>query len=57
MDRTAVVGGLAVAALGALLLLDRTGEIALGFGWAAPAVLAVVGLILVLAGLEHPARR
>ena len=51
LDRTSLVAGLAITALGALLLLDRTGVIDLGFAYAAPAVTATVGAILPAAGL------
>ena len=57
MDRALVAGGAAVTLLGALLLLDQTGVVALGFGWAAPAVLAAVGVLLLAAGLDGPRRR
>jgi hypothetical protein len=57
VDRASLVAGLAIAALGALLLLDRTGAIDLGFGYVAPAVTATVGAILLAAGLEGPRRR
>jgi hypothetical protein len=56
-DRTSLVAGLSIAALGALLLLDRTGVIDLGFGYAAPAVTATLGAILLAAGLQGPRRR
>jgi hypothetical protein len=57
VDRTTLVAGAAITALGSLLLLDRTGVIDLGFGYAAPAVTAVLGVILLAAGLEGPRRR
>lgn len=52
-DRTLVVAGLATVALGALLLLDQLGAIDLRFGYAAPAVLAAVGAVLLTAGLSE----
>jgi uncharacterized membrane protein YidH (DUF202 family) len=51
-DRTLVVAGLATIALGALLLLDRLGSIDLRFEYAAPAVLAAIGIVLITAGLS-----
>ena len=57
LDRTSLVAGLAITALGVLLLLDRTGVVDLGFGYTAPAVTAVLGAILLAAGLEGPRRR
>jgi hypothetical protein len=55
-DRVTLVAGLAISALGALLLLDRTGVIELRFGYGLPAILACVGAILLAAGLEGPRR-
>ena len=52
LDRTSLVAGLAIAAVGVLLLLDRTGTIDLRFAYAAPLVIAAVGAILLTAGLE-----
>jgi hypothetical protein len=56
VDRASLVAGLAVTALGALLLLDRTGAIDLDFGFAAPAVTATVGAILLALGLAGSRR-
>ena len=50
-DRTLIVAGLATVALGALLLLDRTGVIDVRFDYMLPAVLAAVGAVLLAAGL------
>ena len=50
-DRTLIVAGLATVALGALLLLDRTGTIDVRFNYMLPAVLAAIGAVLVSAGL------
>jgi hypothetical protein len=57
VDRTSLVAGLAIALLGTLLLLDRTGVLDVGFGYAAPAVTATVGAILLAAGLQGPRRQ
>jgi hypothetical protein len=40
-----------------VLLLDQLGTLRLDFGWALPAVLAVLGVVLVAAGLDDPRRR
>jgi hypothetical protein len=56
VDRVSLVAGLAIGALGVALLLDRTGAIDLRFGYALPAVLACVGAILLVAGMEGPRR-
>jgi hypothetical protein len=55
-DRLSLVAGLAISALGLVLLLDRAGVIELRFGYTLPAVLACVGAILLAAGLEGPRR-
>jgi len=51
-DRTLIVAGLAVIALGTLFLLDRLSVIDIRFDYAAPAVLAALGVVLVTAGLS-----
>jgi len=52
-DLVTLVAGLAIALLGALLLLDQVGAIDLEFDYAAPAVLATAGVILLVSGLER----
>ena len=54
-DRAALIAGLAVTALGALLLLDQLGVIDIGFGYAAPAITATAGAVLLACGL-YPRR-
>jgi hypothetical protein len=54
-DRGSLVAGIAITALGALLLLDRLGAIDIGFGYVAPAVTATAGAVLLACGL-HPRR-
>jgi hypothetical protein len=51
-DRTLIVAGLVTIALGALLLLDRTGTIDVKFDYMLPAVLAAIGAVLVAAGFS-----
>jgi hypothetical protein len=51
-DRTIIVAGLATVALGTLFLLDRLEVLDVRFDYAAPAVLAAIGLILLSAGLS-----
>jgi hypothetical protein len=51
-DIVSLVAGIALSALGAILLLDQTGVIDLQFDYAAPAVLAAAGAILLASGLE-----
>jgi hypothetical protein len=50
-DPASLASGLAVMALGVVLLLDQVDAIHLGFGYLAPALLAVVGSILLAIGL------
>ena len=48
---TALVTGLAVAALGLAVVLDDAGRIDLDFAYAGPAILAALGAILLVSGL------
>jgi hypothetical protein len=50
-DVSSIVAGIAVLALGAVLLLDETGVIELSFGILAPVACAAVGAILLARGL------
>jgi hypothetical protein len=52
-DPVSLVAGLAIAALGGLLLADRLDALDLGFGALTPAFLAVVGAILLASGLTR----
>ena len=51
-DRTLIVAGLAVVALGTLFLLDRLEVLNVRFDYAAPAMLAAIGVVLLSAGLS-----
>jgi len=51
-DPASLVAGLAVTALGTLLLLDQVDALDLSFGYLAPALLAVVGSVLLAIGLS-----
>jgi multidrug transporter EmrE-like cation transporter len=53
---TSLVAGLALVALGILLLLDAHRSIHLGFAYTAPAVVAAVGAVLIASGLEARGR-
>lgn len=53
LDVTTLVAGVAVLALGGLLVLDRTGAISIDFGWLGAAVAALAGVILVISGLNR----
>ncbi|MEX2196230.1 MAG: hypothetical protein WD844_13170 [Thermoleophilaceae bacterium] len=50
-DTTSLVAGIAIMALGTLLLLDRMDDLDLGFGWFLPLLAATVGVILLVSGL------
>ncbi len=52
-DLTSVVGGIAVLALGVLLLLDASGTLDLRFGVLAPVACAAMGAILLASGLTR----
>jgi hypothetical protein len=52
-DVPTLVSGLVITVFGAVLLLDHAGELSLDFGSLAPLVLAVLGLILLAAGLAR----
>jgi uncharacterized membrane protein YidH (DUF202 family) len=52
-DRTLIVAGVVTIALGALLLLDRTGAIDVRFAYMLPAVLAALGAVLLVTGLSE----
>jgi hypothetical protein len=53
---TSLVAGVALVALGILLLLDAHGRLHLGFAYTAPAVVAAVGAILIASGFEARGR-
>jgi hypothetical protein len=52
-DLPSLVGGLALTALGVVLLLDQLDEIDLRFGTFAPIAFAAMGAILVALGLSR----
>ncbi len=54
VDRTSLVAGLAITLAGVVLLLDRVEAFDLRFGYALPLLIATVGAILLVAGLEGP---
>ena len=51
-----LVSGLALLALGILLVLDAQGTMELGFAYVAPALLGVVGATLLASGLSSRRR-
>ena len=53
IDRVSLVAGLAFAAFGVVLLLERAGTLGLTFGTMAPIAFAVVGVILLVTGLSR----
>jgi len=56
LDITSLVAGVALAAFGTLLLLDRTDVLDLRFGYFWPALTATVGAILLASGLSRGRR-
>jgi hypothetical protein len=56
-DTTSLAAGVAIMAFGTLLLLDRAGELELGFGWFLPLLAATVGVILLVSGLATRGER
>lgn len=55
VDLVSFAAGIAVIAMGALLLLDQEGVIALSLGLVGAVVAATAGLILVVSGLAEEA--
>jgi hypothetical protein len=53
-DPTSLVAGIAVLALGVLLLLDASGTLELRFGVLAPVACAAMGAILLASGMTRP---
>jgi hypothetical protein len=56
-DVTSLVAGVAIAALGTLLLLDRAEAIDLRFGYFWPALTATIGAILLASGISRDRRK
>lgn len=52
-DATAIAAGLAVAALGLLVILDGLGTANLSFAVLGPAACAVIGVTLLVSGLTR----
>jgi hypothetical protein len=57
VDRTSLAAGVVVTAVAVVLLLDRAGAIDLRFGYGLPLLIAAVGAILLVAGLDGPRDR
>ena len=55
-DPASLIGGLLVIALGALLMLDQAEVVDLGWDYFLPIAFAVIGGILLAAGLAGPHR-
>jgi hypothetical protein len=54
LDRTSLVAGLVITVTGVVLLLDQLDTIDVRFGYGLPLLIAAVGAILLVAGLEGP---
>lgn len=52
-ESLSLAAGLALVALGTVLLLDRAGEVDVRFGAMAPIAFAAIGIILVASGLSR----
>jgi hypothetical protein len=52
-DAATLISGLSVVILGAVLLLDRAGDLSLDFGTLGPLMLTVLGVILLVTGLAR----
>jgi hypothetical protein len=57
LDRTSLVAGVVITVAGLVLLLDRLGTIDVRFEYGLPLLIAAVGAILLVAGLEGPRNR
>jgi hypothetical protein len=53
LDGTSLVAGIGLAAFGALLVADRSGAIDLDFAWLGVAAAALVGVILLISGIDR----
>jgi hypothetical protein len=53
LDGTSLVAGIGLAAFGGLLVADRAGAIDLDFAWLGVAAAALVGLILLISGIDR----
>jgi hypothetical protein len=51
LDRVSLVAGIAVLAIGGLLMLDQGGDVDVSGGVLAAAIVGVAGLIMLLSGL------
>jgi hypothetical protein len=56
IDLVSLVSGAAIAALGALVLLDSSGAIDLSLGWMAVALTGAAGTMLLASGLADDRR-
>ena len=57
VDRTSLVAGVITTVVALVLLLDRLEAIDLRFGYGLPLLIAAVGGILLVAGLDGPRDR
>jgi hypothetical protein len=56
VDATSLAGGLALVAVGAILLVDATGLADVGLGWLAPLLTGAAGVVLIASGSAARAR-
>jgi hypothetical protein len=57
VDRTSLVAGLVITLTSVLLLLDRVEVLDVRIGYGLPLLIAALGAILLVAGLEGPRDR
>jgi hypothetical protein len=56
VDLTSLAGGIVLMILGIVILLDRTGDISLGFDGLWPLLAGAAGAVLLAAGLDDRRR-
>jgi len=56
VDATSLAGGLALVAVGAVLLVDAAGVLDVGLGWLAPLLAGAAGVVLIASGSAARAR-
>jgi hypothetical protein len=54
---TSLAAGLAVIALGVLVLVNADGNLDLGFAYLAPALVAALGVVILASGIASRGRR
>jgi hypothetical protein len=55
-DRVSLIAGVAIVAMGAVLWLDQAGDVHLSLGLVGALLAAVIGVILLVSGLDDDGR-